>query len=203
MFFIKYFRGLLLYAFIGIFSSTFAIAADLNALTNLFHSSFNSPIYHEGRAWDNVHNFITLAIKNNYNLENARFITLENTTGANYGFVGALKARNQGKLTNINDKYSLREPGEANWSYHAILIAEGMVFDFDFTNEPRLLKISDYFSKMYIAENKQNDDNYVFNKFANYEIKEYSINTEFTQNNLQFINKMNLNNFLNKQYLLK
>ena len=45
--------------------------------------------------------------------------------------------------------------GFQKWSFHAFLVQDGIVYDLDFTSEPRVMKVKDYLMAMFYPINKK------------------------------------------------
>jgi hypothetical protein len=101
-------------------------AADTVKLKQLFESLYNSEIYQQRRCTENIERFIKYAKNEQINLDNSFLLSFENKGIDTFGMINAHKARNGGKLKNINDnKFEEdRFPGELNWYYHVVLIAD-------------------------------------------------------------------------------
>ena len=64
--------------------------------------------------------------------------------------VKVLKARSKGRPISGGNPRTQRNPGESNWYHHVVLEHEGKIWDFDFMNEPTVLKASEYFEHMFL-----------------------------------------------------
>jgi hypothetical protein len=115
-----------------------ALAADVPGLRSLFEASFRSSyeVRHCGR---NIDRFLRSAQAQGLNLQGAHYVKL---TGSGFFELPPLQRRGSSA------------PGvfmaDGLWYFHVILVADGMVFDFDFTNRPRVLPVVDYLREMFV-----------------------------------------------------
>lgn len=153
-------------------------AADLVRIQQLFNQHFWGSFYQPNRCGLNVQEFIRLSIKERIDLKETYLIELTNKGPQNFGLVGALYARERGPLlgTNSYPNKATRFPGEANWEFHAFLVADGYVFDFDFGNDPQPIAFGEYFRRMLVPQPYQNDRRSTKNVLNGYYIKFYPIN---------------------------
>ena len=161
----------------SLFLSSLIHAADLEALNRLFLQHYRGSFYQQNRCGTNTETFVRVALREQVNLDGAYLIQLENKGGSNFGLVGALFAREQGRLISANPPKGMpeREPGTANWEYHAFIVADGYVFDFDFDNNPRVVPFLDYLREMFIPASKHNDATYIREKLAGYHLRFFPI----------------------------
>jgi hypothetical protein len=91
--------------------------------------------------------------------------------------VAALQAREQGRYIDRGAQRGSpqREAGDTNWYYHAFVVADGYVFDFDYLNNPSVLHIVDYMYAMFIPNAKRTDTQFIQNKFGGYYLSFYGI----------------------------
>lgn len=152
-------------------------SADVQKLNNLFVSSFWTGLYQEGRCGTNTENLIRLALRQGIDLSGVYLVHLENKGGSNFGMVGAQQARSQGRFISANPPPGQpeREPGTANWYFHAFIYADGYIFDLDFTNTPQVVPFLTYLNQMFIPASKQNDKDYFRNFFAGYHLSFYPV----------------------------
>lgn len=88
-----------------------------------------------------------------------------------FGLVAAISVRELGRLIEPTPVAPpLRTIGRTNWNYHAIFVADGQVFDFDFTNKPKVLKLEAYYSEQFIPEAKRQDLKYRKDKIGLYKL---------------------------------
>lgn len=141
---------------IAFFVTPLAGAADKHPLTELFEQSFDSEVYEQRFCGRNIMRFVDLAEARGLDLRGAAIIRIENAGVSNFGMVKAFLAREGGAVIREpreNGKpYRHYHAGETNWYMHVILDYRGIIYDFDFTNEPRVLKKSDYFRAMFLPE---------------------------------------------------
>lgn len=135
-----------------------ASAADLERARDLFVSQFSGTLYKPGRCGENTETLIRLAIREGIDLEGASLIAVENKGNSNFGLVAARLARGQG---------GGERPGRANWSYHAFLVVEGHVLDFDFDSRPRILPLASYIREMFLPPSGE--------RFKEYEASIYRV----------------------------
>lgn len=161
----------LLFSLLISFSS---FAADVRALKDLFAKSFWTKMYEQNYCRDNIERFAMAAQKEGIDLDNSYIIQFVNNGFDMFGLVAAISVREQGRLIEpkpVNPPY--RNIGTSNWNYHAILVADGEIFDFDFTNQPRVLKLQAYFNEQFIPASKKEDLKYKKDKIGPYMLSLY------------------------------
>ncbi len=107
--------------------SSFAQAADLKSLSELFKQNFNT-FYQPRLCGKNIGLLITEAQKRKIDLSNSYVLKIE---GAGFLETSGFYTRNL-----INDRAMLGY-------FHYVLVADGLVFDFDLA-EPLILPLEDY-----------------------------------------------------------
>ncbi len=133
-------RGLVLALAIAWISPTVGwTSPSTSALTPLFEQRFQTA-YAPGRCADNILRLIVAARAAGISLKDSRVLLMENLGGSLFGYMNVELAR---------DEY---EPRERQWSYHVVLEHDGMIFDFDYTNQPRVESIATYFERMFLDE---------------------------------------------------
>lgn len=164
--------------FFQFLSAEKAHGADFYRLNQLFQKHFWGSFYKENKCGPNIEYFVRLALKENINLEGAAIIHIENKGLDTFGMVAAVRAREQGQYfdsTGPHKNRPSREAGEVNWFYHAVLLADGFVFDFDFENEPKALPFEDYIHEMFIPEAKKLDSVFYRTKLSGYALSFYDV----------------------------
>ncbi len=77
--------------------------------------------------------------------EGLYMVTIENKGFSTFGMVNAEVARDQ--------HMGQPETREKNWFHHVILMdRRGLVYDFDYTEKPSIVKMADYLETMYLDE---------------------------------------------------
>lgn len=147
-------------------------AADVAALQRLFEQNYRGSFYQQAQCGSNTEKLIRLAMRKGVDLSGASLVQLINTGFSNFGLVAAYKAREQGRLTGRGsaDEPS-REVGQANWDYHAFVMADGLVFDFDFENYPTVLPVRDYAEEMFLPRGKAASPEMRRKLFSEYEVQ--------------------------------
>jgi len=159
---VRFFRLFIIkFLLINIFQAS-ALAADIKALKKLFESTWTTN-YVEGRCGLNIENLVSKAMDENIDLSGAQIIGLKDIGGWMFGMVNAVQAREATRFG----------PGETNWYFHVFLLAEGMVFDYDFTNSPRIININEYMHEMYLPKEKWKDLKYKESKMKLFELELY------------------------------
>lgn len=112
-------------------------------LIKMFKDSFTTN-YVSGRCGDNITGLATRADEKRINLNNANILIIDNPGFTNFGMVNVEMARG-----------ALRSgPGPMNWFHHVVLEKDGMIYDFDFTNQPKIVSINVYFQNMFLSDKK-------------------------------------------------
>lgn len=152
-----------------------AFAADLRGAADLFSGQFRASFYKSGRCGENTETLIRLALRSGVDLSGASLVYLENKGVANFGLVAAYRAREQGAVTSSGAPGAGRRPGRANWSYHAFLLVNGRVLDFDFDNEPRVLQLQAYVAEMFLPPAMNGDFNRATELLKEYQVSLYRV----------------------------
>lgn len=133
--------------------------ADQNfeALSALFHEVFYTSAYEPRQCGRNIMGLVKLAHERGIDLSRAHIVEIENKGYSNFGMVKAFVARGHGRLMGDEERAaanlptSIRHhPGDAHWYYHAVLDYDGYVFDFDFTNAPRVVSRAEHGTAMFL-----------------------------------------------------
>ncbi len=119
-------------------------AAAAPALEALFQNRFETH-YQERRCGDNILGLVRAARDQGIALEEARILMIENMGYSTFGMINVELARGSGKAG---------APGETNWYHHVILESEGRIYDFDYTNQPTVMGVREYFERMFLDEAK-------------------------------------------------
>jgi hypothetical protein len=153
-------------------SSSFA--ADLRGLKDLFARSFWTNMYVNNHCRDNIERFVKMAQEDGINLDNSYMVQMVNDGFDMFGMVAAISVREQGRLIEPRPvKPPFRNSGTSNWNYHFILIADGEVFDFDFTNKNKVVKLPQYMTEQFIPVSKVTDVKYKKDKIGPYKFTIY------------------------------
>ena len=126
------------------------------ALTQQFRGEFYNQ-YRAGKCGQNVMELAERAAANGINISNARVLQIRNVGFSVFGLVRAEFARGSGPLANSPQPHGIRwYPGGTNWQFHAVLELDGLIYDFDFGNEPKVLRVAEYFEQMFLNEKENN-----------------------------------------------
>ena len=126
-------------------------------LVKHFTSTFNSN-YEASRCGDNILQLLERAEKLQINLNGARIIEITNTGNSVFGMVNAEFARESGRLNPQYPASGFRNlPGETNWFHHVVLEKDGLIYDYDFGNNPKVVPVRTYFEKMFLTEKKRSE----------------------------------------------
>lgn len=150
-----------------------AFAADLTGVSNLFAQTFWNSHYEERYCGKNIETLVAKAVNARLDLSNAQIIGISDAGGWMAGMVNALQAREAGLLITPSRVSPMRHPGERNWYFHVVLLVEGRVMDYDFTNQPRVIPLNDYLHEMFIPKAKRYDRQYKIRKMQHYKITTY------------------------------
>ncbi len=126
--------------------STSSFAGSAHELIPLFQKRFFEN-YVSARCGDNIRGLLDEAHVRGLDLSSAELIVITNQGPSVMGLVNAELARSEDGS----------KPGEQNWYHHVILAFDGLVFDFDFTNDPTPLPVAPYFEKMFLEEMRDRD----------------------------------------------
>lgn len=160
--------------------STPSFAADLAQLRELFVKNFKSK-YESRKSVQNIENLVRDAIEQGIDLMGAELVEIRNEARETYGLISVFQARELSPSSGdrgMSPSYS-RTP--LNWSFHHFLLADGMVFDFDFRNDPTILTIDSYINEMFIPKSRQDDPIYRKKKMADYLLQFYSLHPKQTK----------------------
>jgi hypothetical protein len=155
---------------------------DPSRLSELFKERFKQH-YAAGRCGDNIFRFIAAARDLGESLAEvlgeANVIVIRNAGGSVFGLVNVELARDEEIF-----KGQQRKPSERNWYHHVVLVHGGKVYDFDYTNEPRVETIAEYCERMFLDEKAIPTDSYGFyvgrdRKLADYTIESISASEYF------------------------
>jgi len=152
-----------------LFSFSAYSSEDLDALKTLFQQNFNH-LYVANQCGSNIKNFVALARSKNIDVDSGWIVKVTNRGNTEIHQVPAMKAREAGAI--IEDVYfqyfkktsfghrqikeipkhvRVREAGPTKWvHYHSFFLFENHIFDFDFTNQPRVLTSEAYVNEMFL-----------------------------------------------------
>ncbi len=169
----RFFRLFFVYLLLESLSFSISFAADFKALKSLFEGSWTSN-YVENRCGENIERFVSLAMDKGIDLDGVEIIRLVDHSGWMFGMVNALEARESGRFIEPKPSQApFNLPGESNWYFHAFLLVEGKIFDYDFTNAPKVISFKDYLHEMYLPRDKWKDLKYKESKMRRYEIEAF------------------------------
>jgi hypothetical protein len=122
-------------------------------LSALFNRTFTTN-YVSGRCGENILRLVTDADRAGINFYNAKIIQLENKGFSVFGMLNVEMARESGRLNPAYPASSTFRnlPGERNWYHHVVLEMDGLIFDYDFGNAPKIIPVADYFEQMFLKE---------------------------------------------------
>jgi hypothetical protein len=149
--------------FLGFFSV--ATASADRGLPELFAETFYSVDYVENECRENIFRFVESASANGLELRNAEIWMIEDYSGRIDQGVTGVVARNPEAPSRTR---------ENRWDYHTVLFDDGMIYDFDFTNEPQPIEESAYWLEMYLTGKERSDKSTRLEKIGNYKITRYS-----------------------------
>jgi hypothetical protein len=130
-----------------------ADSARSRSLEANFKTSYFSA-YEEGRCGDNILGFLTA--NRGLGLTDAKVLMIENKGYSVFGMLNVERAREAGGMIRPQPaRAPFRKEGEKNWYHHVVLLFEGRIYDFDFTNEPVVLPVAQYFEEMFLDEEPQ------------------------------------------------
>lgn len=135
------------YLFLILLFSQTTFAADLPKLQTLFKNNF-STFYVSRQCGKNIEKLIKAADAQKIDLTNSYVVSIVNP-----GFwpLQAFNAR------------GYKQDQRQSWGHHVVLVADNQVFDFDFTNQPRMVPFNKYFKEMFVPKGKI-DINYDFKR---------------------------------------
>lgn len=145
------FRLVLIALVLGVHSGTaLAQTPASRALQSLFEQRFETH-YEEGKCGQNILGLVEAA--RGLAIADAQVLLIENRGFSVFGMVNVESAREAGRAIRPQPaRRPFREAGERNWYHHVILVFDGMVYDFDFTNRPTVLPVRDYLERMFLDE---------------------------------------------------
>jgi hypothetical protein len=139
-------------------------ADDPVRLGEIFREGFVS-MYAPGGCGNNILRLVMKAEEARIPLKDAQVVVLENEGGSVFG------------MLNVESARDARWPGEKNWYFHVILVHGGLVYDFDYTNDPIVDTIEDYFERMFLREERRPPDGFLVgrdNKLDDYSVRSVS-----------------------------
>lgn len=146
------------------------LAADLAGINRIFSSTFWTSHYEERFCGKNIQKLVRKSMDERLDLSDAYIVEITDVSGYKFGMVNALQAREGGRLITPARTKPDRHPGEKNWYFHAVLLVNGKVMDYDFTNWPTILPFDQYMTQMFIPADKHKDA-----KFKMYKMKGYKV----------------------------
>jgi len=155
-------------------------SADLPKLAKLFSNTFWT-VYQERYCGRNIEALSAEALEKKIDMKGAFIMEIRNAGFDTFGMVAALNAREAGRpYVPARLIPPFRVPGSSNWYFHAVLLADGVVHDYDFGNVASPTPLKEYIEKMFLPAEKVDDIKYKKNKIARYEISLYPV-TEYLQ----------------------
>lgn len=149
-------RAYLMVFLICFLSMSFAFADD-NKVKELFENTFYSDHYQESLCATNITSFVQLAHRSGIDVSRFNILYIDDFGELYPTGVKAYRARNQGSFLPdfhlyqpTNNKLPIKEAGEINWLIHVVLEVNGMIYDFDYTNEPKVVDVKSYFEDMFM-----------------------------------------------------
>ena len=103
-------------------------------LVQLFTHSFNT-LYESNRCGENVLAFTQLAAQHGLVTPQSYILQITHRGGTELDPVWGLKARGEGLK---------------RWMFHAVFESDGLIFDFDFGDQPRVVSVQQYFHEMFV-----------------------------------------------------
>lgn len=142
-----------IFLYTSLLSLMISVAEANPALRQEFRQTYTSH-YVATKCGDNILGLIGRAENKGIDMSDANILIIENKGFSVFGMVNAEYARGirrDGK------------PSETNWFHHIILEKDGLIYDFDFSNNPEILSVKDYFEKMFLQEKtkEQGGEHYV------------------------------------------
>lgn len=157
-----------------------AFAADVAAITTQFRASFrDDSIYTDGRCGPNLTRFIDLLKTKRIDIQGLQILAIKDRGFNSLEGAHPYLARERGNLriSGPCPGRPVRPPGEAEWFHHLVLVAEGTVFDFDYTNNPTVVALNDYFLTMFLAPEARGDVERIQRSLGNYGVDFHDIDT--------------------------
>jgi hypothetical protein len=167
-------RSSKLFFFLCLLLPLSGVAADLPGMTRLFKKSFWTDHYEQRFCGKNIEKLVRKGLDAGVDLSGAEIIEITDISGWMFQMLNALQAREAGGLiTPARVSPPFRNPGEKNWHFHVVLLVEGRILDYDFTNEAQTPLFKAYLNEMFIPKNKRSDEGYKRSKMSLYQITSY------------------------------
>lgn len=135
-------------------------ALFISALLLFAHSSFASPElaeefksswvsgYKAGKCGQNVMDLVTRAQAKGIDMSKAKIVNITND-----GYImSVMHRRNSGQLFPEPVNGYRFAPGIHNFYFHVVLENNGLIYDYDFGNEPQIVTADEYLRRMFIEE---------------------------------------------------
>lgn len=151
-------------------------ASSIAALSLIFQNHFVD-FYEYSRCTENILRLVEKARSLGIPLTSAKLLRFENSGTSSFGYLNVEQARNSGsRLENPTTPGIRLTPGERNYGHHTVLLFQGFVFDFDFMNQARPMKLAPYIEQMFLDEthSKQNFPVGAERKLKDYVVFEFS-----------------------------
>lgn len=149
---LKVTSGLLLSVVLG--STAFAQIT----LDQLLAQRFYTDAYRSGECGTNIMKLVEEAHGRRLDLSRANMLKITSPGFVHLEGIRGYAARNQGQLISPQtfrrdarypEHEILRTPGEKFWYHHVVLEKDGVIYDFDFLNEPTPKSVEVYFREMF------------------------------------------------------
>lgn len=150
-----------------------SFAADLVGISHIFKKTFWTSHYQERFCGRNIEGLVQKAIDARLDLSNAQILQITDPHGSMFGMVQAVVARESGRLIEPARTLPKRNPGVMNWYFHVVLMVEGKILDYDFTNQPRILSLNQYMNEMFIPADKMTNKKWKIDKMKSYRLKSF------------------------------
>lgn len=153
--------------------------------------------YRERFCYQNIVSFIRLLHHKKVDLKKSRLIKITNDGVSSFGMVQAEFAR---------PVYLEKKPKEKNWYFHVILERDGFIYDFDFSNQPEILRTEEYFEQMFLNESDKGLETRMFvkkDKKLNQYLLKITPALEFIKSNNSEIEETTSQEMLLKDFLKK
>jgi hypothetical protein len=147
-----------------------SLAADLAGISRIFSNTFWTSHYEERYCGKNIEKLVKKSMDARLDLRDAYIVEITDPVGRMFGMVNALQARESGRLIEPARTSPARHPGESNWYFHAVLLVNGRIMDYDFTNQPTILPLNHYLHQMFIPATKQTDLTYKQSKMKGFKL---------------------------------
>lgn len=140
-----------------LFAFTSLAAWSNTKLKASFRNTFNTH-YTAGKCGENILSLLQRADDQRIDLTNANIIEISNKGNSLFGLINSEFARGGGRLNPTYPASGPRNlPGENNWHHHVILEQDGLIYDYDFGNEPQVVSTKAYFEKMFLVEKRTSE----------------------------------------------